>query len=43
LVSATNAASLATVARFGFRQVGVQWDEVDGEELIFETDWPPPA
>ena len=42
-VAPTNAASLATIAHFGFRQVGVQWDEIDGEELVFETDWPPPA
>jgi [ribosomal protein S5]-alanine N-acetyltransferase len=39
-VAPTNAASLATIARFGFEQVGVQWDEIDGEELVFETDWP---
>jgi RimJ/RimL family protein N-acetyltransferase len=42
-VAPTNAASLATIARFGFRQVGVQWDEIDGEELVFETNWPPQA
>jgi [ribosomal protein S5]-alanine N-acetyltransferase len=42
-VAPGNAASLATIARFGFRQVGVQWDEIDGEELVFEADWPPPA
>lgn len=42
-VAPTNAASLATIAHFGFEQVGVQWDEIDGEELVFETDWPPPA
>ncbi|HEX7474164.1 MAG TPA: GNAT family protein [Candidatus Limnocylindrales bacterium] len=41
-VGPTNAASLATVAGFGFRQVGSRWDEIDGEELVFETDWPPP-
>jgi RimJ/RimL family protein N-acetyltransferase len=40
-VSPVNDASLATIRRFGFRQVGVQMDEVDGEELIFEVDWPP--
>lgn len=39
-VSPANAASRATIARFGFEQVGVQWDEIDGEELVFETDWP---
>jgi RimJ/RimL family protein N-acetyltransferase len=42
-VAPGNAASLATIARFGFRQVGVQWDEIDGEELVFEADWPRPA
>jgi [ribosomal protein S5]-alanine N-acetyltransferase len=31
-----NAASLATVAGFGFVQVGEQWDEEDGLELVFE-------
>ena len=39
-VAPTNAASRATIAKFGFEQVGVQWDEIDGEELVFETDWP---
>jgi RimJ/RimL family protein N-acetyltransferase len=39
-VSPTNDASRATIAKFGFEQVGVQWDEIDGEELVFETDWP---
>lgn len=42
-VAPTNAASLATIAGFGFGQVGTQWDEIDGEELVFETDWPPPS
>ncbi|MDP9483339.1 MAG: GNAT family N-acetyltransferase [Chloroflexota bacterium] len=41
-VAPTNAASLATIARFGFVQVGVHWDPVDGEEFVYETDWPPP-
>ncbi|ONI92696.1 GNAT family N-acetyltransferase [Saccharothrix sp. ALI-22-I] len=31
-----NAASLATIAGFGFVEVGEQWDEEDGLELIFE-------
>lgn len=35
-ISPDNVASLATVARFGFAQVGEQWDEEDGLELIFE-------
>lgn len=36
-----NVASLAIIDGFGFRQVGVQIDDIDGEELIFELDhWP---
>ncbi|MEU4445310.1 GNAT family protein [Actinosynnema sp. NPDC050801] len=31
-----NAASLATIAGFGFVEVGEQWDDEDGLELIFE-------
>lgn len=31
-----NVASLATIAGFGFTQIGEQWDEEDGRELIFE-------
>ncbi|MFC3381721.1 GNAT family N-acetyltransferase [Couchioplanes caeruleus subsp. azureus] len=31
-----NAASLATIAGFGFARVGEQWDEVDGLETIYE-------
>lgn len=31
-----NTASLATIAGFGFVEVGEQWDEEDGPELIFE-------
>jgi ribosomal-protein-alanine N-acetyltransferase len=41
-VAPTNAASLATTAQFGFEQVGVHWDEIDGEELVLETGWPWP-
>jgi ribosomal-protein-alanine N-acetyltransferase len=37
----SNEPSLAVVARLGFRQTGVRWDELDGEELVFELDWPP--
>jgi RimJ/RimL family protein N-acetyltransferase len=41
-VSPDNVASLAVIAQFGFRQVGVQIDDIDGEELVFEVDgWPP--
>ncbi|MER5865465.1 GNAT family protein [Kitasatospora sp. NPDC002040] len=35
-ISPDNAASLATVAAFGFVHVGEQWDEEDGRELIYE-------
>lgn len=35
-ISPENAASLATIAGFGFVQVGEQWDEEDGLELLFE-------
>jgi len=35
-----NVASQGVIARFGFRQTGVQWDDVDGEELVFEMDDP---
>ena len=35
-VSPDNAASLALIAPFGFVQVGEQWDEEDGLELVFE-------
>ena len=41
-VAPDNAASLGVIAQFGFRQVGVQIDDIDGEELVFELDgWPP--
>jgi RimJ/RimL family protein N-acetyltransferase len=37
-----NAASQAVLAKFGFRQVGEQMDDLDGLELVFERDgWPP--
>lgn len=36
-VSPDNAASLALIAPFGFVQVGEQWDEEDGLELVFEV------
>jgi ribosomal-protein-alanine N-acetyltransferase len=35
-ISPDNAASLATIAGFGFEPNGEQWDEEDGLELIFE-------
>ena len=40
-IAPDNTASLAVAAHFGFRQTGVQLDDVDGEELVFELDgWP---
>ena len=35
-VSPDNVASLALIAQHGFVQVGEQWDEEDGLELVFE-------
>jgi ribosomal-protein-alanine N-acetyltransferase len=35
-ISPDNAASLATIAGFGFVHVGEQWDEEDGTELLYE-------
>ncbi|MFL5651205.1 MAG: GNAT family N-acetyltransferase [Chloroflexota bacterium] len=41
-VSPGNVASLAVINRLGFHQTGVQMDDFDGEELVFELDgWPP--
>jgi [ribosomal protein S5]-alanine N-acetyltransferase len=37
-IAPDNVASLAVVAHFGFRQAGVQMDDLDGEELVFELD-----
>ena len=34
-----NQPSLNLVRKLGFVQTGTQMDEVDGEELVFETDW----
>lgn len=40
-VSPGNVASLAIIRGLGFHQVGVQMDDIDGEELVFELDgWP---
>ncbi|RVX45170.1 acetyltransferase (GNAT) family protein [Nonomuraea polychroma] len=36
-ISPENTASLSTISGFGFVEVGEQWDEVDGLELIFEV------
>lgn len=35
-VGPRNDPSLKMVAKLGFRQVGVQWDERDGQEMVFE-------
>jgi ribosomal-protein-alanine N-acetyltransferase len=32
-----NVPSLATISGFGFTEIGEQWDEEDGRELIFEV------
>jgi RimJ/RimL family protein N-acetyltransferase len=41
-VAPGNVGSLAIIRGLGFRQVGVQMDDIDGEELVFELDgWPP--
>lgn len=39
-VAPGNVASLAIIHSFGFHQVGVQMDEIDGEELVFHLDRP---
>ncbi|MEU4658690.1 GNAT family protein [Streptomyces sp. NPDC023723] len=36
-ISPGNVASLATISGFGFVEVGEQWDEEDGRELVFEV------
>lgn len=38
-----NLASLATIAGFGFTQVGEQWDDEDGWETIYEVPVQPPG
>jgi ribosomal-protein-alanine N-acetyltransferase len=40
-VAPDNVPSRAIVARLGFHQTGVQIDDIDGEELVFDLDdWP---
>lgn len=40
-IAPTNDPSLALVRKLGLVQTGSQWDEEDGEEFVFEGDWPP--
>jgi RimJ/RimL family protein N-acetyltransferase len=41
-VSPGNVPSLAIITGLGFTQVGIQIDDIDGEELVFDLDgWPP--
>ena len=44
-VGPDNVPSLRLVEKLGFRQIGTQIDEIDGEELVFELDRvsPPPG
>ncbi len=43
-VSPDNVGSLAIIEGLGFHQSGVQIDDIDGVELVFELDgWPPVA
>jgi ribosomal-protein-alanine N-acetyltransferase len=40
-IGPANTASLGMIRKLGFTRTGVQWDEIDGEEIVFERDWPP--
>lgn len=42
-VAPDNYPSLELIKKFGFVEVGVQWDERDGQELVFEASYPQPA
>ncbi|MFF4895861.1 GNAT family N-acetyltransferase [Streptomyces sp. NPDC001068] len=42
-ISPDNVASLAAISGFGFVEVGEQWDEEDGRELLFEVPARPVA
>ena len=37
-ISPGNAASYGLVAQYGFTEVGQQWDDEDGLEIIYEVD-----
>jgi RimJ/RimL family protein N-acetyltransferase len=37
-VAPTNGPSLAVVRKLGFRRTGSQWDDEDGEELVFDLE-----
>jgi ribosomal-protein-alanine N-acetyltransferase len=39
-VGSWNQPSLGLLRKLGFKPVGTQVDEIDGEELVFEVDWP---
>ena len=39
-ISPANEPSLRLTAGFGFAQTGSHMDEIDGLELVLETDWP---
>ena len=39
-VSPNNEPSLGLIRKLGFARTGVQWDEIDGEELVFELQRP---
>lgn len=39
-ISPANKPSLTLARRLGFRQTGTQWDDEDGEELVFELHRP---
>jgi RimJ/RimL family protein N-acetyltransferase len=40
-IGPANEPSLRMIEKLGFVRTGVQWDEEDGEEFVFERDWPP--
>ena len=35
-ISSNNASSIGVVRKLGFRQTGIQGNDVDGEEFVFE-------